>query len=131
MPNSSPEEFLVEKGLVTNRSWERRQLLGCLGCKWSANATAEETPSVYGYQIARCIGGSDSVIQRHLATLEEKGLLSSEIEQGDQASLGHKPKRFFYPASSPLGQEFVENLSPNELCRTKDPKLPFPKKYQF
>jgi hypothetical protein len=116
MSESSGEDFLKEHGLIQRSSLQRRQLLGCLGCRWSRQCAESNAPEAYGYQIMKCTGLKSGVVFPLLQSLENAGIVESSWEQIDPNTVGRPPRRLFSPAETEVGQEFAATLAPPTEC---------------
>jgi PadR family transcriptional regulator PadR len=55
---------------------------------------AADAPS-YGFALASQLGLSTATVYPALQRLEDAGLLTSELERGDAAALGRRPRRLY------------------------------------
>jgi DNA-binding PadR family transcriptional regulator len=115
------ERFLKEQGKIKKASSQRRQLLGCLACRWKACEEGGVPPLAYGMQIMECTGLPSGTIYPLLQTLEDAGVVSSQLE----VDAKNRPSRRYYsPIQTELGQAFQEALAVPLSCGLEDTELP-------
>lgn len=110
MLKSSGEELLIENGIFERRSSARREILGCIGCRWNVTRERKETPAFYGYEVIKCSGVSPGSIYPVLDRLEETGIIVSQLEVMGDGFRGRPPRKIYYPNNTELGMQFDNAL---------------------
>lgn len=110
MSISPAETYLKDQGHITRSSPQRRQLLGCLGCRLSRQSDVGATPEAYGYQIMKCTGMKAGVVFPLLGRLEAAGVIQSSREEINASVAGTPPRRLYRVAETSLGEEFAATL---------------------
>jgi hypothetical protein len=106
-PMRAVETYLIENGVVTQRSKARRRDLGCVACLWfrwgkPANPSA----------LNACTGVPVSNAARVLQLLESGGVAVSNTEPSRTPDDTYYSGRSLYsPTDTPLGQGFSERMS--------------------
>ena len=117
---SSGEEFLKDLGLVRARSPARRQVLGCLACRWS-NPDSE---GAYGAQIATCTGRWPGTVVPILRRLEDVGVVTATPEDPALKDSGRPLRTYYEPAETKLGTAFAASLEVPTSCGLGEDALP-------
>jgi hypothetical protein len=110
------EEFLHKEELIQHRSFQRRALLGCIGCRW-LKADAEERDIVlHGRELVKCTGLQPGTVYPILRALEATGVMVSEGEAINPVDEGRPARVLYRPAESVLGREFWTTLQVPAEC---------------
>jgi len=118
--NELAEDFLYENGVIGQRSPRRRQILGCIACRWNDLRTSDLDPTVYATQIIKCAGLKSGLVSPLMSQLANGEVLEVTQEDVDPSELG-RPRRVFYsPAETIVGERFDELLSVPVNCSLPD-----------
>lgn len=118
--NRIAEDFLFESGAIGQRSPRRRQILGCMACRWHDLRASGLEPTVYPAQIIRCTGIKSGVIYPLMNQLADSTMLTTTREDIDPHELG-RPNRIYYgPAETAIGENFEALLSVPKNCSLPD-----------
>ena len=112
-PEEHPaEELLIEKGLISRRSPQRRALLGCLGCRWLRSDGGDGSAEVYGLKLIKCTGINPGTVYPILHALRDKGVMI-----GVRVPRQETEERVLYrPAQNSLGAAFQASLQIPPKC---------------
>ncbi|HSX32515.1 MAG TPA: hypothetical protein VLF43_04575 [Candidatus Saccharimonadales bacterium] len=120
MPTSPGEEFLIEQNVIRARSKTRRQVIGCLACRWSN----PDEQGAYSAGISKCTGVKTGTIIPILQRLEKAQVITPEQEDANPKA-GRRPRRTYYkPANTELGAAFATSVEVPSICGFTEPSPP-------
>lgn len=112
------ESFLIEQGLIQKHSMRRREILGCIACRWNVNTPGTE-PRVHGYQILKCRGIQSGTLYPILKALTNAGVIEPHdeiVDKPSQGRLGGPVRKTYTPVDTELGMDFQAKLVAPDEC---------------
>jgi DNA-binding transcriptional regulator YiaG len=112
---SGGEEFLIKEGIVSKRSEQRRQALGCLGCIWTRRESEEQPAFATVAEIEACTGVANASVSSIFKQLREIGILSAHRKQSTVKGKAHLQ---YMPGETDQGKWLHAILDKNPDCRS-------------
>lgn len=114
---SSVEGLLMHSEAIYRKTPTRRQVLGCIACRWRETEQVEGTPKTYAYEIQRCTGLKAPTVTKALQLLERAGMVVSSYEDVERfEGTGRPARRYYQPSPTELGAQFQQRLEPPTDC---------------
>ena len=120
MPRVKPdpaEEVLIEFGAIKRPSLQRRELLGCLSCRWTDSLQSRGIKRAYGHQIVKCTGMTSAMVYTTLQNLEDAGAITIDTDPTDDVEDGRSlRRRYITPADTDIGNALMAVMQTPKEC---------------
>lgn len=121
--SEAAEKFLIDQQIIQRSSERRREVLGCIACRWNTGSTSDGDPKVYGYQILRCRGILSGTLYPILQVLADANVIEPHdeiIDKPPQGKWGAPVRKTYTPVETDLGIAFRARLEKPIECQLSE-----------
>ena len=115
-------DYLLEQGLLERSTPAMRAVIGCISCRWLTRLYDSTYPATYGGEIMACTGLPSGTVYPMLQKFVDREITVPILEEGTPTELGRKPRVFYVPSESAIGEGFLSKIQPPGTCGLEELK---------